>query len=308
MDFVGELAGRKTGVIPWKGDKYLIRKGPEIIQPARGDCYPVKGLLLDLLGEEQFIYFKGWAKTSYEALRDGEMSTGQMLVLSGPPGIGKSFVKEFIIRQILGGRHTDPTSYLHGKTNFNADTARAESWEIDDSVGTSDSNKRKMLTGAIKKLAASNDHRVEGKHKDGIQPPPVFHRLSVFTNDEAYDLWVLPEMTGSTADKAIILKAHKAENPRVKLPGVNEREAFRQQIEKALPAFIQQELLDWKIPDELKNGRYGIKAYQHKELAEALHQMSDEARLLEMIDILLPLSEAWEGTAGDLELELRASP
>lgn len=306
VDFVGELAGNKTGIKDWKGEKYLIRKGPDIIAPSPGDFSTIEGLLSDILGTEQLPYLYGWLKTSYEALRDREMSTGQMLVFSGPPGIGKSFVKEFVIRPVLGGRHTDPTNYLQGKTNFNADTSRAESWEIDDSVGTADSNKRKMLTGAIKKLTASNDHRLEGKFRDAIQPPPTFHRLSVYCNDEAYDLWVLPEMTGSTADKAIILKAHKAEEPRVTLPGVKERHGFREQIENELPAFVYW-LTSWQLPEELQNGRYGVKAFQQAEIAAAIHSMSDEARLLDMIDILLPLSESWEGIGGDLELELRDS-
>src|SRR5258708_3278927 len=147
VDFVGELAGHKAGVVDWKGEKYLIRKGPEIIAPTPGDFSTIEGLLHDLLGPEQLPYLYGWPKTSYEALRDGEKSTGHTLVFSGPGGIGKSFAKEFIIRPILGDRHTDPTNYLQGKTNFNADTSRAESWEVDDSVGTADSNKRKMLTG-----------------------------------------------------------------------------------------------------------------------------------------------------------------
>jgi uncharacterized protein DUF5906 len=188
VSFVGELAGRKKGITTWRGDSYLLTKGPVIVKPIKGEFPTIRGVLDDLLGQEQLQYFHAWLKTSYEALRDGEMSTGQVLVLAGPAGIGKSFITEFIIRPILGGRHTDPTSYLQGRTHFNADTARAESWEIDDSVGISDSHKRKMYSAAFKKLAATNDHRIEAKGKDAIQPPPVFHRLSVYSNDDAYDL------------------------------------------------------------------------------------------------------------------------
>jgi hypothetical protein len=283
---VGDLAGHKKGITTWKADSYLITKGPVIINPIEGEFFTIRGILDDLLGPEQLQYFHAWLKTSYHALRDGEMSTGQVLVLAGPAGIGKSFIKEFIIRPVLGGRHTDPTSYLQGKTHFNADTARAESWGIDDSVGISDSHKRKMYGAAFKKLAASNDHRIEAKGKDAIQPPPVFHRLSVYTNDDAYDLWVLPAMSDSLVDKAVILKAHRTEKPSIKLPTVNERAAFRERIAKELPAFVYW-LTQWVIPEGLTNGRYGVKAYQHEELAEKLDQMSDEARLLEMIDILI---------------------
>ena len=305
INFVGEFAGHQMGITEGPGGRYLITRGPTMIKPVERDYKIIWDLLTDLLGEEQLPYFLAWLKTSYEALRDGEMSTGQMLVLAGPPGVGKSFIKEFIIRPILGGRHTDLTAYLQGKTHFNSDSSRAESWEIDDQVGVSDSQKRKMFNGAFKKLTSSNDHRTEAKGKDAIQPPPLFHRLTVYTNDYSYSLWVLPELDESTVGKAIILKAHKAENPRVQLPNVKERPDFRERFERALPGFVHM-LTQWEIPEAITNGRYGVRAYQHPELKAALGHMSDEARLLEMIDILLPLSEPWEGTSGDLEIALRA--
>ncbi len=236
------------------------------------------------------------------------MNTGQMLVLAGPPNAGKSFDKEFIIRPILGGRHTDPAPSLQGKTNFNKDTLRAEAWEIDDQVGASDSEKRKMLTGAIKKLTASNDQRVEGKYADAFQPPPVYHRLTIYTNDDSYSLWVLPEMNDSTRDKAIILKVDKPENPTIKLPTIEERPAFREEIEKQLPAFVYK-LTKWGIPEEIADTRYGVKAYQHPELKEKLHDMSEEGRLQRMINLLLfefqPLDEPWDGSISQLWLALK---
>jgi hypothetical protein len=175
-------------------------------------------------------------------------------------------------------------------------------------VGFSDSEKRKMMTGAIKKMSASNDHRIEAKYQDAFQPPPLSHRLSVYCNDGPNDLWILPEMNDSTTDKAIILKVTKALNPQVKLPGNSkeERAAFRDQFKKELPAFIQQELLDWEIPEDLKDGRYGIIAWQHPDLAKAIHQMSDEGRLLEMLGILLDRSRAQEFTLEEMEPEIRA--
>jgi hypothetical protein len=285
VTFVGELAGHKKGITTWNGDNYLITKGPIIIKPREGEFSTIRGILDDLFGEEQLAYLHAWLKTSYEALRDGEMSTGQVLVLAGPAGIGKSFIKEFIIRPILGGRHTDPTSYLQGKTHFNANTARAESWEIDDSVGISDSHKRKMYTAAFKKLAASNDHRIEAKGKDAIQPPPVFHRLSVYTNDDAYDLWVLPAMSDSLVDKAVILKAHRAEKPSIRLPAVNERAAFREKIAKELPAFVYW-LTQWVIPEDLTNGRYGVKAYQHSSVSSPIY-IRDEGTTFSVVPAFL---------------------
>jgi hypothetical protein len=93
-------------------------------------------------------------------------------------------------------------------------------------------------------------------------------------------------MSDSLVDKAVILKAHRAEKPSIKLPAVNERALFREKIAKELGGFVCW-LTEWIIPENLTNGRYGVRAYQHEEVAEKRDQMSDEARLLEMIDILI---------------------
>jgi len=306
--FVGELAGYKEGVTKWKGEKYLITKGPTIIKPAEGEFPTIYGLLLQTFGEEQLPHFNAWLKVGFESLSNGEKNTGQVLVIAGEPGVGKTCIKELIIRPVLGSRHCDPASFLQGDTRFNSDLSVNEVWEMDDQIGVSDAHRRKTYETAFKKLAANADQRVEGKGTNAIQPPPLLRRLVVCTNDNESDLFVLPPQTESTADKMIVLKAYKAEKPLVKLPTIAERKAFRDKIEAELPAYVNW-LMNWEVPAEIQDSRFGVKAYRNPELAEKLDSMSDEARVLEMIDILLfkhaNLKEAWEGSYEDLELALR---
>jgi hypothetical protein len=62
------------------------------------------------------------------------------------------------------------------------------------------------------------------------------------------------------------------------------------------------------VPDELKDSRYGIAAYQHPEIVEKIQETTPEMKLLELIDLGLlgggVHREAWEGTAAELERRL----
>ena len=162
----------------------------------------------------------------------------------------------------------------------------------------------------MKKTAANANHRYEGKHRDAIQLPPTLHRIIILTNDDSDSLWSIPGINESMLDKAIVLKAHQAEKPKIILPTVAERPAFRAKVENELPAFIYH-LTKYQIPEKIRDGRYGVKAYQHPEIENKLRKMSDETREQEMIDLLLFESHSeyqekgWDGTLGELELALR---
>jgi hypothetical protein len=310
IDFVGSAAGygHRGCFKAWKGKKFLFTDGPKLIEPVKGDSSTIRGLLLQALGKEQFEHYVAWLKTGYVALREGNTNTGQILVLAGPPGVGKSLIKEFINRPVLGGRHGDPTPYLQGDTRFNSDLMGAEVWEIDDCIGISDSQRRKTYATAFKKMAASSDHRVEGKGTNAIQPPPMFNRTIVCTNDEEADLWILPEQSNSLVDKMICLMVSKPEQPAVKLPTIPERSEFREKIAEELPGFIYWMLYEWEIPTEIQDDRYGVRAYQHPELKAKTDSMSDHARVRDMIDMLIfefGKEQEWKGSVSQLELDLR---
>src|SRR5258708_9964032 len=116
-------------------------------------------------------------------------------------------------------------------------------------------------------------------------------------------------MNDSNREKAIILKVGRPENPTVKRPTIEERPACREEIEKQIPAFVYK-LTKWGIPEEIADTRYGVKAYQHPEVKEKLHDMSEEGRVQRMINLLLfeyhPIDEPWNGSISQLWLELKA--
>jgi hypothetical protein len=72
-----------------------------------------------------------------------------------------------------------------------------------------------------------------------------------------------------------------------------------------LPAFVDS-LMQWEIPNELRSAKYGVKDYHDPEILEAVDEVSNELRLLTLIDqgISFHRGEPWKGTAHELEQHL----
>jgi hypothetical protein len=80
-------------------------------------------------------------------------------------------------------------------------------------------------------------------------------------------------------------------------------------------------LLEWEIPMRIRSQRYGVCEFHHPEIVEAIGELSPEERLRELIEYkqelfetdlpLGPVKEsqnvrvAWEGTATQLEMQIR---
>lgn len=312
-DFVGELPGYLSGLVTHKNRTFLIINGPELIEPAPGDYKPVLNVLLEVLGEEQTEYLLAWLTMADRYLRAGNRVSGQMLIIGGKKDSGKTFIKEHIIRPILGGRHADPSEYLKGG-KFNDDVFEAESWEIDDGVGTKE--KRQVLTGAVKKITATSEFRIEAKYFKGMQSPLVFVRIHAYVNtDNESDLFAIPEVTDSIRDKLIVLHASQSKHERQStiLPDASvegAQKAFGEKIRAAMPAFVHF-IQTRVIPEKYRGARFGVDPYINPDIEKVLHKASDEGKLLDLIDKLVftynKKTEPWEGTASELDLLLSES-
>jgi hypothetical protein len=159
-------------------------------------------------------------------------------------------------------------------------------------------------------MTATSEHRIEGKHVDGIQPPPMFIRLHAYVNtDSESDLFAIPEVTDSIRDKLIILHASQSKHERQTtiLPDENvegARETFVEQTQAAFPAFVHH-IQTREIPQKYRSARYVVAPYVNPELERVLHKASDEGKLLALIDKLVftleRRVEPWEGTEEELE-------
>ncbi len=300
LHYAGPLAGYPRGIANVCGSRILVTRESNQIRGRAGDWATLRTLIEELLGEQR-IYLFGWLQAALKALKNGPpFRPGQAIALCGPSGSGKSLLQN-LFTEIFGGRSCKPYKFMKGKTDFNSEHLGTEHLMVEDEAASTDLRTRREIGACIKSFVANETHVMYKKNKEPIMMTP-FWRVSITLNDEPENLMVLPPLDDSMKDKMILLKAF----PTTCAYDANSDESRRQwrkRLSADLPAFIAF-LSAWKVPVGQRDVRYGIKAYQHPDILEALADLSPELRLLTLIDLLIEWDSyrnAWEGTAAKLE-------
>lgn len=303
--YAGPLAGYDAGVYNIEGRLILVTESPKLVNPVAGPLPLIEEIISQMLdrGVLQSVYLLGWLKIAVENLRFGGRSPGQALVIAGERECGKSLLQA-IITELFGGRSAKPYQYMTGSTTFNAELFGAEHLMIEDESASTSLQARRHFGAYLKQIAANSKQRHHGKNKTALTLEP-FWRLSVSVNDEPENLLVLPPLDESLRDKVILLRAEKRPMP-MQTGTPREKEAFWKAIKAELPAFVHF-LLEFDIPESLLSARYGITHFHHPALLEAIEELAPETIFIELIDehLFSLLEERWEGTATELERELR---
>jgi hypothetical protein len=206
VDYAGPLAGYRTGLIEYNGNKILITRGPKLIDPVKGDFPTIAEYLTGML-REQRIYADCWLHLAVTPVYNCEPATGQVLVLAGAPDTGKSVFQKLLVTPMLGGRVAMPYQYMIGDTTFNEDWFSAEHLMIEDEGAGKDINTRNLFAAKLKQIAVNEDHRNHGKGSKALYLPPCW-RATVSVNDDPEHIRVLPPIDSSVKDKLIILKVY----------------------------------------------------------------------------------------------------
>lgn len=313
VDFAGPLAGHRAGYVLSPGEKrVLVTQSFRLPLPGDKPKCPIFEKFFDqLLGNEQTEFLLAWLKIAYGSLERGDFQPGQCLVLAGPANCGKSFLQQFLITQILGGRSARPYRYMTGGTQFNEDLAGAEHHWIGDEVPNMNIAARRAFGEQIKDFTVNEEMSLHGKNKTALTVS-TYRRLSVSVNDQAESLMIMPPMNDSLMDKIALLKCSVAKCL------TSDRFENRRVFLKELPGFIAF-LKQFRIRPSLAryaNGdscRCGVREVHQQELLEILNDTSPEHRLDGLIDQVLPFEDKagvyapWQGTAEDLEAALRSS-
>jgi hypothetical protein len=191
-----------------------------------------------------------------------------------------------------------------GGTTFNSPLHENEHLMVEDDA-PKDIQSRRTFGARLKQIAANERDMLHTKGKNAITLKP-FRRLSVSVNDEASNLDILPVLEDSLLDKIVILKAHPGEMP-MPTGTSEEKTAFAEKIKSELPAYLAY-LLKMQIPAEIKGGRYGVEAFQDKEIVEAMQETAPEHQLDELILKAFPARvEPWDDTALQMYVDLMNS-
>jgi hypothetical protein len=311
VDYAGPLAGYMKGLCDICGQRVLVTSSPTIIQPHGGPYSTIKDILGGMLGGggyNQVDYFNAWLKIGYETLAAGQRRPGQAMAIAGPRDACKSFTQNLIITPVLGGRVAKPYEYMTKRTTFNDDMFKAEHLSIEDEAATTDIRSRLNLGAQIKIITVNDIQRHHRKYCDALSLA-IFWRLSITVNDDPEHLMILPPLDDSIEDKVMLLLAQKFTMP-MPTQSLEQRKALQARIAEELPAYIEY-LCNWEIPEELRDGRFGVRHFHHPELLAALDSLSPEMRLLSLInehvfsDKTLCADETffppWTGTASRLE-------
>jgi phage/plasmid-associated DNA primase len=289
-----------------QGAKILSLKSPKTPEPKKGP-YPLINSVLDsvFFDEENRLRFEAWAYFSWSYLHNRRWAPLPALAMAGPKNCGKTLVA-YLMTYILGD--TTPGKamrFLRGDTSFNADLVSSHVLLADDEISDTDMRTRKAVGQQIKSIAVTTAHRIESKGVDSITLAPHW-RLIICTNDEPEHLQVLPPIDEGMVDKILLLRCKKAEMP-MPTATPDEREAFMSSLKAECSGWIYA-LSQNAVLSDYGDSRQKVTGWQDETLLDAMGNMSSEAALLEIIDLVKP----WESndyvelTASELESTLTA--
>lgn len=280
VDWKGNIAGERRGLLRFNGQRFLIDQGPKIIEPSEGQTPLLEAILSQAFPDAKArMVFELWLAGRYVAVREAKHVPSPMMVLAGKPNAGKSLLA-FITKEILGGRAADPMTAWRGQLPWNDDLLGSELLLIDDSVGSSDPRARKEFGDRFKEAIYAGSVSIKKRNQTALTMRPVWATM-VCCNDLPDNLSVIPPLDETIDDKISLLKVSPIVTPMAATtPG--EKSAFASAIKAELPAFLDR-ILKLETPDELKDSRAGVIAWKDPELLEVISQLSPETQLEELL-------------------------
>lgn len=306
VNYAGPICGRPPGLHRENGLQILVTRGPAFIEPKAGDCPTITGLLANLLGRAagdklaytQAAVFIGWLKLARLAvLNFAEHRPGQVLALVGPPDCSKSLLQSSVITPALGGRVADPSLWATGGTTFNSELWGAEHLAIGDKSLGDDGRERARLRDELKRMTASPDYPLHGKHREALTLRQVW-RVTLSANDDPESAASLPALDASFADKITYLQCYAPPAPFFDADDLDAKARFASTLRGELPAFLAS-VDAFDIPPELVKGRFGIREFHHPAILDLLQSSSP---LVPLADTLESWINTWDAGTAQMEL------
>lgn len=280
VDWKGDIAGERRGLFRFHGQRFLIDRGPKVIEPSEGN-YPLMESILSQAfpNTTARMVFELWLAGRHVAVREAKHVPSPMMVLAGKPNAGKSLLA-FITKEILGGRVANPMTAWRGKLPWTDNLLGCELLLIDDSVGSTDPRARREFGERFKEAIYCGNVEINKRNHSSLTMRPAW-AVMVCCNETPDNLSVIPPLDEGIEDKISLLKVMPIVTPMLAAtPG--EKAAFAAAIKAELPAFLDR-ILKLETPDELNDSRAGVIAWKDPELLEAISQLSPETQLEELL-------------------------
>lgn len=308
----GPLAGRLPGVYEMGNTKNLVNVGPKLIEPNEGSFENIQSILRGLFvidgDDTQLRYFESTLAWRVQALYKQIFTQQQAIVIAGPHGGMKTFILGHVVVPLLGGRCAKPFTNMSGRDMFNAHLAGAEVLLVDDEVASSSENDRRKMASEIKRIVANEGQNIRGQYQNAVTLEPTWN-LVILLNPTLENLQILPRMEQSIEDKLMLFKVGRA-YPTIDTSTLEGRVAYASLIESELPAYLHY-LLRFKIPEELRGQRFGVRHFHNPELLDMIEQCDPFQRFKHLVSLAIPdcsnsLAEPVKisGTSYEIQLSL----
>ncbi len=285
-------------VLMLKGKSVLNTSFTQVLQPdlskgkTWGDGFPwIAAFLEQLLPDEQarLHFLCEWAH-AYANAYHHKPRNGHILFVAGEVGTGKNFMSEVLFGPSLGG-FSDASDYLLGRAKFNEHLFDAGAWVCNDSVASFDYKGRRTFAANLKKQAANQEHVCEGKFKNAV-PIPWQGRVLITLNTDPFSLELLPQTDASNKDKMAFFRTSDVR--------LKDAAAAFDKAKAELPALCAY-LLNFRIPDELADPRWGVVAYHDASLLQEAVDGSATGSVAEIMATFLTSAFAADGKCDAVE-------
>lgn len=206
---------------------------------------------------------------------------GHLLILAGGTGVGKSFLTNIIIGNLMGGC-VDAAKLLLGEDGFTSPYLHFGVWTADDIAMSDSQTARNQMSMVMKRVVANTVFMSNEKY--GSQVRVEWNgRVFMTTNMDEESIRHIPEITSSNQDKFCIYRLSDTV-----IPGLfsADRDANAARVKGELRAFARY-LLDWRIPEQLappNEIRFGLRSYLNPFVLNRARANADSAFLTELID------------------------
>lgn len=188
---------------------------------------------------------------------------GQGLLLLGPKGMGKTFLMQHVIGEMVGGS-AQAGPFLCGTDQFGAEVHGNPVWVIDDASVAADWTMQKTFTERAKAFIADNTCRYHAKFQQATLVDTTGCRLVMILNSDPASLTNAPLVQENFIDKLMVFET-LPETEKYQFP--ESRQMFMELIKAELPAFVQfLRCLPIDDPDFKRlreNRRFGVNSFHN---------------------------------------------
>lgn len=296
----GALAGYSYGIHRFGGENVLVVNSAPWIEGKKGDWATIKKFLYSRFYDPQYpeqfhilmCWLKGARKRIREARDEGVVKTAiQLLAIVGGAGIGKtSIILNLLIAPLLATPKNgayDGTKFLSTQTGdgYNGNIEKYPVIVLDDVHKGASQKVRECVFAKAKNILYSGAIAIEAKFQNPISAKLPWSVIQMM-NEDSECLKAFP-IVGNDETKVIgLLASEYSSSPPFATDA--EKKELDKMIESELPAFAYA-VDNYEVPEYLldvaEHNRHCCKAWVHPKLAEMVHEISPEARLLELIDM-----------------------